>query len=51
MRKADFDHVDEEGNLVLSLDGAQVVLEASEQLEDALLASRKIKAQAAAASS
>lgn len=48
MRKADFDHVDEEGNLVLSLDGAQVVLEASEQLEDALLASRKIKAQAAA---
>ena len=48
MRKAEFDHVDEEGNLILSLDGAQAVLEASEQLEDALLASRKIKAQAAA---
>lgn len=48
MRKAEFDHVDEEGNLILSLDGSQVVLETSERLEDALLSSRKIKAQAAA---
>ena len=46
MRKAAFDRVDEEGNIILSLDGEQIVLEAPDRLEEALLASRKIKAQA-----
>lgn len=48
MRKAVFDRVDGEGNVILSLDGEPVILEASDRLEDALLSSRKIKAQAGA---
>ncbi|MBQ1299455.1 MAG: DUF3071 domain-containing protein [Aeriscardovia sp.] len=48
MRKASFDRVDEEGNIILSLDGEPIILEASDHIEDALLSSRKIKAQAGA---
>ena len=46
MKKAAFDRVDGEGNIIISLDGEPIILEASDRLEDALLSSRKIKAQA-----
>lgn len=45
MRKAVFDRVDEEGNIIFSLDGEPILIE-TPSLEDALLTSRKTKSQA-----
>lgn len=47
MRKAAFERVDEEGNIILLLEGERILLEPSERLEEALSVWRKLNTQAA----
>jgi uncharacterized protein (DUF433 family) len=48
MKKAVFDHVDDEGFLILSIDGEKVALDVTDVLERGILSSKQIKSEIAA---
>ncbi|MCI1984191.1 MAG: septation protein SepH [Bifidobacteriaceae bacterium] len=45
MKTAVFDHVDEQGNLILSIDGEKVALDVTDVLERGILSAKQIKAE------
>jgi hypothetical protein len=49
MKHAVFDHVDDEGNLILSLDGEKVDLSVTDELEHGILSAKQIKSETQAA--
>lgn len=46
MKQAAFDHVDDEGTLILTLDGEQVALNVTDSLERGILSAKQIKSEA-----
>lgn len=46
MKQAVFDHVDDEGNLILTVDGDDVILAITDALEQGILSAKQIKSEA-----